>query len=46
MLLRAEINFENRFMGCHGYHALSHSPHKLFLRTMFSHLGSPIDLEQ
>ena len=22
---------------------LSHCPHKLFLRTMFSHLGSPIE---
>ena len=30
-------------MGCHGNHALSHSPHKLFLRTIFSHLGSPIE---
>ena len=30
-------------MGCHGNHALQYSPHKLFLRTMFSHLGSPIE---
>ena len=30
-------------MGCHGNHALSHGPHKLFLRTMFSHLWSPIE---
>ena len=24
-------------------HVFSHSPHKLFFRTMFSHLGSPIE---
>ena len=30
-------------MGCHGNHTLPYSPHKLFLRTAFSHLGSPIE---
>ena len=34
---------ENRFMGCHGKHALPYSLHKLFLRTMFSHLGSTFE---
>ena len=33
---------ENRFMGCHGNHALSHSPHK-FLKTVYSYSGSPIE---